>query len=52
MSPPTSKRCHCLFRQLDNRQTNGQTDICDCRVAFATENGQSLEIIYCYETNK
>ena len=22
---------------MTNRQTNGQTDICDCRVAFATE---------------
>ena len=25
-----------------NKQRNGQTDICDCRVAFATENNGGL----------
>ena len=28
----------CLWVLLMDRQTNKQTDICDCRVAFATEN--------------
>ena len=27
-----------LLRGFDNGQTDGQTDICECRVAFATEN--------------
>ena len=27
-----------LLRGFDNGQTNRRTDICDCRVAFATEN--------------
>ena len=27
-----------LFRGFDYGQTDGRTDICDCRVAFATEN--------------
>ena len=27
-----------LLRGFADRQTDGQTDICDCRVAFATEN--------------
>ena len=26
-----------LLRGFDNGQTNRRTDICDCRVAFATE---------------
>ena len=26
-----------LLRGFDDRQTNERTDICDCRVAFATE---------------
>ena len=26
-----------LLRGFDDRQTNKQTDICDCRVAFASE---------------
>ena len=26
------------MRGFDNEQTDGVTDICDCRVAFATEN--------------
>ena len=26
-----------LLRGFDNRQTDKRTDICDCRVAFATE---------------
>ena len=27
-----------LFRGFGDRLTNGRTDICECRVAFATEN--------------
>ena len=27
-----------LFRGFGDRRTNRRTDICDCRVAFATEN--------------
>ena len=26
-----------LLRGFDDRRTNGRTDICECRVAFATE---------------
>ena len=26
-----------LLRGFDNEQMDGQTDICDCRVAFVTE---------------
>ena len=29
-----------LFRGFGDGRTNGRTDICDCRVAFATENSK------------
>ena len=29
-----------LLRGFDDGRTDGRTDICDCRVAFATENTQ------------
>ena len=32
------------FCFMTDERMDGQTDICDCRVAFATENG--LEIIF------
>ena len=31
-----------LLRGFADEQMNRQTDICDCRVAFATENGHKL----------
>ena len=33
------------FRFMTNEQTDGRTDICDCRVAFATENLASSLLI-------
>ena len=35
-----------LLRGFDDGRTDGRTDICDCRVAFATEKGES-----CLKTN-
>ena len=31
-----------LLRGFDDRQTNERTDICDCRVAFATEKSNTF----------
>ena len=31
-----------LFRGFDYGQTDGRTDICDCRVAFVTEKAAIL----------
>ena len=31
-----------LLRGFEDRQTDKRTDICDCRVAFATEKGWML----------
>ena len=33
-----------LLKGFADKQTNRQTDICDCRVAFATEKG--MDTIY------
>jgi len=33
-----------LLRGFDNGQTDRRTDICDCRVAFATENWPILSL--------
>ena len=33
-----------LLRGFDNGQTDGRTDICDCRVAFATEKDTKLNV--------
>ena len=48
--------CHFSFKQVDDRWTDEWTDICECRVAFATENlwVESLQFsgfpraIYCW----
>ena len=33
-----------LIEGFDNRRTDRQTDICDCKVVFATENHEDLLI--------
>ena len=34
-----------LLRGFDNERTNGRTDICDCRVAFATDKKSILKVV-------
>ena len=36
----------CCLRGFEDGQTNGQMDICQCRVSFATDNLSGLRILY------
>ena len=38
-----------LLRGFDDKRTNERTDICECRVAFATENAHLITVTDLYK---